>query len=88
MITHAHIDHYGLAREVVRRSGAELWMHAATDRDLEKYTDPEEAVDRRALMLADHGLYGEMLTETSSGLRDWMPVMPSVGRPARRGCCR
>ena len=33
-------------------------------------------------MLADHGLYGPELTETSRGLCDWMPVMPSIGRPS------
>jgi glyoxylase-like metal-dependent hydrolase (beta-lactamase superfamily II) len=83
VVTHAHIDHFGLAGEVVRRSGGELWMHRRTDLDLAKYDDPEEAVDRRTLMLADHGLFGEELTETSEGLRDWLPVMPSIGRPSR-----
>jgi glyoxylase-like metal-dependent hydrolase (beta-lactamase superfamily II) len=83
LVTHAHIDHFGLAGEVVRRSGGELWMHRRTDLDLAKYDDPDEAVDRRTLMLADHGLYGPELTETSEGLRDWLPVMPSVGRPSR-----
>jgi glyoxylase-like metal-dependent hydrolase (beta-lactamase superfamily II) len=83
VVTHAHIDHFGLAGEVVRRSGGELWMHRRTDLDLAKYDDPDEAVDRRALMLADHGLYGAELTESSEGLRDWMPVMPSIGRPSR-----
>jgi glyoxylase-like metal-dependent hydrolase (beta-lactamase superfamily II) len=83
VVTHAHIDHFGLAGEVVRRSGGELWMHRRTDLDLAKYEDPDEAVDRRTLMLADHGLYGEELTESSEGLRDWLPVMPSVGRPSR-----
>ncbi len=83
VVTHAHIDHFGLAGEVVRRSGGELWMHRRTDLDLAKYDDPDEAVDRRTLMLADHGLYGSELTETSEGLRDWLPVMPSVGRPSR-----
>ena len=29
VVTHAHIDHFGLAGEVVRRSGGELWMHEA-----------------------------------------------------------
>ena len=81
VVTHAHIDHFGLAGEVVRRSGGELWMHRQTELDLAKYDDPDEAVDRRELMLADHGLYGPELTETSRGLRDWMPVMPSIGRP-------
>jgi glyoxylase-like metal-dependent hydrolase (beta-lactamase superfamily II) len=83
VVTHAHIDHFGLAGEVVRRSGGELWMHRRTDLDLAKYDEPDEAVDRRALMLADHGLFGPELTESSEGLRDWLPVMPSVGRPSR-----
>jgi glyoxylase-like metal-dependent hydrolase (beta-lactamase superfamily II) len=82
VVTHAHIDHFGLAGEVVRRSGGELWMHRSTELDLAKYAEPEEAVDRRTLMLADHGLYGPELTETSEGLRDWLPVMPSIGRPS------
>ena len=56
IITHAHIDHYGIAGEVVRRSGADLWMHAQTDLDRAKYAHPDSAVDRRSLMLADHGL--------------------------------
>jgi glyoxylase-like metal-dependent hydrolase (beta-lactamase superfamily II) len=83
VVTHAHIDHFGLAGEVVRRSGGELWMHRRTELDLAKYADPDEAVDRRTLMLADHGLFGPELTETSEGLRDWLPVMPSIGRPSR-----
>jgi glyoxylase-like metal-dependent hydrolase (beta-lactamase superfamily II) len=83
IVTHAHIDHFGLAGEVVRRSGGELWMHRRTDLDLAKYDEPDEAVDRRMVMLADHGLFGPELTESSEGLRDWLPVMPSVGRPSR-----
>jgi glyoxylase-like metal-dependent hydrolase (beta-lactamase superfamily II) len=84
VVTHAHIDHFGLAGEVVRRSGGQLWMHEATGLDVEKYRDPDEAVDRRMLMLADHGLYGRELTESSEGLYDWMPAMPSIGTPDRR----
>ena len=82
VVTHAHIDHFGLAGEVVRRSGGELWMHRRTELDLEKYADPDEAVDNRELMLADHGLFGPELTVSSVGLRDWMPVMPSIGKPS------
>jgi glyoxylase-like metal-dependent hydrolase (beta-lactamase superfamily II) len=84
VMTHAHVDHFGIAGEVIRHSDAELWMHAETERDLAHYHDPEEAVDTRMLMLADHGLYGERLTEASSGLHDWLPVMPSVATPTRR----
>ena len=83
VVTHAHIDHFGLAGEVVRRSGGELLMHRDSRLDTDKYADPDEAVDRRMLMLADHGLYGNVLTEASEGLYDWMPVMPSIGIPDR-----
>lgn len=84
VITHAHIDHFGIAGEVVRRSGAELWMHAQTDLDRAKYAHPDRAVDRRTLMLAEHGLYGDRLAGASAGLRDWLPVMPSIGRPTAK----
>jgi glyoxylase-like metal-dependent hydrolase (beta-lactamase superfamily II) len=84
VITHAHIDHFGIAGEVVRRTGADLWMHAETDRDLAKYNDPASAVDRRTLMLADHGLYGDVLAGASTGLNRWMPVMPSIGEATTR----
>ena len=63
IITHAHIDHYGIVGELVRRSGVELWMHALTDLDRNKYAHPDRAVDRRSLMLADHGLFGDTLAE-------------------------
>ena len=81
VVTHAHIDHFGLAGEVVRRSGGDLCMHRRTDLDLAKYGEPDEAVDRAELMLADHGLFGPELTASATGLREWMPVMPSIGRP-------
>jgi glyoxylase-like metal-dependent hydrolase (beta-lactamase superfamily II) len=81
VVTHAHIDHFGLAGEVVRRSGGDLVMHRRTDLDLAKYAEPDEAVDTRELMLADHGLYGPELTASSRGLCDWIPRMPSIGRP-------
>jgi len=35
-------------------------------------------------MLADHGLYGDTLTGASTGLRDWIPVMPSIGQPTAK----
>ncbi|MBI2693011.1 MAG: hypothetical protein HYX30_02085 [Mycobacterium nebraskense] len=30
-MTHAHIDHYGLAGRLMEISSAELWMHTMTD---------------------------------------------------------
>ena len=66
---------------VVRRSDADLWMHVESRLDIAKYEDPASAVERRQSMLADHGLYGDELEDASSGLRRWMPVMPSIARP-------
>ena len=84
VITHAHIDHYGIAGEVVRHSGADLWMHTLTHLDIAKYRNPEAAVSRRQQMLGDHGMYGTELERASTGLRDWMPVMPSIAEPTTR----
>jgi glyoxylase-like metal-dependent hydrolase (beta-lactamase superfamily II) len=84
VVTHAHVDHYGIAGEVVRRSGADLWMHRLNDLDIARYREPEAAVDGRQRMLADHGMYGKELESASSGLRDWLPVMPSIAEPSTR----
>jgi glyoxylase-like metal-dependent hydrolase (beta-lactamase superfamily II) len=84
IITHAHIDHYGIAGEVARQSGADVWMHRLTNLDIAKYRDPEAAVNLREQMLADHGIYGAELEDASTGLRDWMPVMPSIAEPTTR----
>jgi glyoxylase-like metal-dependent hydrolase (beta-lactamase superfamily II) len=55
-----------------------------TNLDITKYRDPEAAVNRREQMLADHGMYGAELENASTGLRDWMPVMPSIAEPTTR----
>jgi glyoxylase-like metal-dependent hydrolase (beta-lactamase superfamily II) len=47
VVTHAHIDHYGLAGRLMELTGAELAMHAMTDLDCEKYRHPDTARARR-----------------------------------------
>lgn len=37
IITHAHADHYGLAAEIARASGAEVWAHRHNQAMLEAY---------------------------------------------------
>lgn len=80
VVTHAHIDHFGLAGEVVRRSGADLWMHRETRLDVATYENPDDTVARRVHLLSDHGLHGERLTQAVRDLRDWMSALPSIGR--------
>ena len=55
-ITHAHIDHYGMAGRLMELTGAELLMHAMTDLDCEKYRHPDTAQARKRDTYSDHGV--------------------------------
>ena len=48
IVTHAHIDHYGMAGRLMELTGAELLMHAMTDLDCEKYRHPEHRSGAKA----------------------------------------
>lgn len=78
LVTHAHIDHYGLAGRLIERTGAELWMHALTDLDCEKYRHPDTAIARRRDTYADHGLPPSDEPAVAYGLRNWLPYLHSV----------
>jgi glyoxylase-like metal-dependent hydrolase (beta-lactamase superfamily II) len=84
VVTHAHIDHYGLAGRLMELTGAELWMHALTDLDCEKYRHPDTAVARRRDTYTDHGLPPAELPAVAHGLRDWMPYLYSVVEASTR----
>jgi glyoxylase-like metal-dependent hydrolase (beta-lactamase superfamily II) len=84
VVTHAHIDHYGLAGRLMELTGAELWMHALTDLDCEKYRHPDTAVARRRDTYTDHGLPPAELPAVAHGLRDWMPYLHSVVEASTR----
>jgi glyoxylase-like metal-dependent hydrolase (beta-lactamase superfamily II) len=84
VVTHAHIDHYGLSGRIMEDTGAQLWMHALTDLDCEKYRHPDTAVARRRDTYTDHGLPPEELPAVAHGLRDWMPYLHSVVEASTR----
>lgn len=42
IVTHAHADHFGLAAEVARRSGAQVWTHPRSRPWLEDYREERE----------------------------------------------
>jgi glyoxylase-like metal-dependent hydrolase (beta-lactamase superfamily II) len=84
VVTHAHIDHYGLAGRLMELTGAELWMHAMTDLDAEKYRHPDTAMARRRDMFADHGITEPELGSLASGLEVWLPYLYSVVEASRR----
>jgi glyoxylase-like metal-dependent hydrolase (beta-lactamase superfamily II) len=44
IVTHHHVDHMGLAAEIVRRSGAEVWTHPYNDPWLADYAGQQHLV--------------------------------------------
>lgn len=83
IVTHAHIDHYGLAGALLERTGAQLWMHAMTDRDCENYRHPETTRIKHRDLYADHGVVDHETvdhetTELSDHLTRWLPYLSSV----------
>jgi glyoxylase-like metal-dependent hydrolase (beta-lactamase superfamily II) len=84
VVTHAHIDHYGLAGRILELTGAELWMHAMTDLDTEKYRHPETARARREDTYADHGVEAAEIERIADTLGRWLPYLHSVVEASTR----
>jgi glyoxylase-like metal-dependent hydrolase (beta-lactamase superfamily II) len=84
VVTHAHIDHYGLAGRLMELTGAELAMHTHTDLDCEKYRHPDTARARRRDTYADHGVSEAERTDLAEHLIRWMPYLHSVVEASRR----
>ncbi|MFN2526547.1 MAG: MBL fold metallo-hydrolase [Actinomycetota bacterium] len=82
VVTHTHIDHYGLAARIVSETGCDLWMHGDSSLDLDIYRAPEDAARRVADMLADHGVQGEELKELTA-FEDWRPFISGVVEATR-----
>jgi glyoxylase-like metal-dependent hydrolase (beta-lactamase superfamily II) len=84
MVTHAHIDHYGLAGRLMELTGAELSMHAMTDLDCEKYRHPDTARARRRDTYEDHGVPASERMDLVDHLTRWLPYLHSVVEASRR----
>ena len=80
VVTHPHIDHYGMAGRFVRETGCELWMHEASSADLDLYRDPNATRDRLRDMLKDHGVQAHELDELTS-YEDWRAFVSEVVEP-------
>jgi glyoxylase-like metal-dependent hydrolase (beta-lactamase superfamily II) len=84
VVTHAHIDHYGLAGRLMEVTGADLSMHTLTDLDCEKYRHPDTARARRRDTYADHGVSEAERTDLADHLTRWLPYLHSVVEASRR----
>jgi glyoxylase-like metal-dependent hydrolase (beta-lactamase superfamily II) len=78
-VTHPHVDHYGMARLLVDKSGAEVWMHPAGQLDFLAYGDPETERARLRRVLNGHGVD---LDDTEALIQamidDWAPYLSGV----------
>ncbi len=54
--THAHSDHYGLAKPIVEAAGCELWMHPNHRHMTAAAEDPERTLERRIEVAAHSGV--------------------------------
>ena len=84
IVTHAHIDHYGMAGRLMELTGAELFMHAMTDLDCEKYRHPETAQARKRDTYSDHGVPKAELPGFADTLVAWLPYLHSVVEASTR----
>lgn len=82
VITHPHIDHYGMAGRFVAETGCELWMHEEAQSDLEVYRDPQAVIGRLRQMFADHGVSGTDLDELVA-YEDLRSLVSEVIEPTR-----
>lgn len=77
IVTHTHIDHYGMAGRLVDETGCELWMHEAAHDDLSIYREPEVAKHHVTEMLVDHGVDSEDIEELVA-FEDWSAYVSTV----------
>jgi glyoxylase-like metal-dependent hydrolase (beta-lactamase superfamily II) len=88
VITHPHIDHYGMAARFAEQSGCELVMHASAGLDLEMYRDPAGLAEKLRSMFRDHGVTDEAELQELTAFEDWRRFLSGVvesGRSAEDG---
>lgn len=80
VVTHPHVDHYGMAGRFVQETGAELVMHENSHFDLDAYRDPAAAARNVGRLLQEHGVRAEEIAELTA-FEDWGPFVSAVVDP-------
>jgi glyoxylase-like metal-dependent hydrolase (beta-lactamase superfamily II) len=81
--THAHVDHYGQAADVVDASGCELWMHPNHAHVTRAHDDPERALEARLEVARASGVPAEPLARYAEEARNQGPYITRVVLPDR-----
>jgi glyoxylase-like metal-dependent hydrolase (beta-lactamase superfamily II) len=88
VVTHQHIDHFGLAAILARRSGAQVAALEGLDRRLASFRDDTDFEDRfAARIMLRHGVPSDVVTAlraVSASFRAWGCTV-EVTRPAPPG---
>jgi glyoxylase-like metal-dependent hydrolase (beta-lactamase superfamily II) len=82
IVTHHHIDHYGMAGRVIAETGCESWMHEATSDEIDYYRDPGSARESLRHLLTDHGVDTAALEELTA-FEDWRGFVADLVEPTR-----
>lgn len=77
VLTHSHIDHYGMAGRLKEETGCEVVMHRAGDKELEILRDPERFAEELRGTYRDHGVVESDLHELTR-YEDWRGFVHSV----------
>ncbi|MDQ3876853.1 MAG: MBL fold metallo-hydrolase [Actinomycetota bacterium] len=83
LITHPHIDHYGMAARLVDEVGCEVWMHKSADDDLAVYRDPKAVIERVRHTLSEHGVAADELEELTA-FENWQPYVSGLVEATRK----
>lgn len=82
IVTHPHIDHYGMAAKLMGEAGCELWMHEAATEELEAYRDPSQMAQGLRDLLRDHGVAFDEIEELAA-FEDLRSYISGVVEPTR-----
>ena len=78
VVTHPHVDHYGMASHLVGSLGVELWMHEAAPAELAAYEHPDQRNARlRRLLGPEADGWGE-----KGPFEDWGPYLSGIVHPS------
>lgn len=77
VITHVHIDHYGMAARLKEETDCEVIFHSGGNEDLEVLRDPAGVADRLRATFRDHGVAKADLDELTS-YEDWRGYVHGV----------